>query len=262
MKILATIFIALFQVVAWAQTPFSLSDYAFIGSGSSLVYGCAAYWQLEEGVDQLRMDRTHNGNFLTSSASVGVVPGKVGNAANFTFGTLQKLYVATNASLLFSGSSFSMALWLYPTNISGAFNPISQYDFGNNQKAWTLFFDNSTSKLQFYVSANGSTATSVTANTYGALSANVWVWIYAYYDVPNNQIGISVNNGTADTAAFSSTLFTSSAAICVGASLNNGIAANITRGYIDEVGLWSRLLTTSEKARLYNSGNGSTWPKF
>ena len=44
----------------------------------------------------------------------------------------------------------------------------------------------------------------------------------------------------------------------VGRARNN--AAYYHDGLIDEVGVWSRLLTADEKTALYNSGSGLAYP--
>jgi hypothetical protein len=98
-----------------------------------------------------------------------------------------------------------------------------------------------------------TTLTVVQASTFGTPSTGTWYFLVAHHDSVNNQIGISVNNGTTDTTATTGGVRDGTAPFRVGAF---GNATSPFDGRIDAVMIWKRLLTAAEKAYLYDSGNG------
>jgi hypothetical protein len=42
--------------------------------------------------------------------------------------------------------------------------------------------------------------------------------------------------------------------------MGEGIATQLFKGKIDELGLWDRLLTSNEISTIYNNGNGLSYP--
>jgi hypothetical protein len=95
---------------------------------------------------------------------------------------------------------------------------------------------------------------SAVANTFGAPSTGVWYFLVGFVDLDNDIIGISVNDGTVDTAAYTaSSVFDGTAPFEIG---RLGSSDNIFDGDIDAVGLWSRRLSTGEITALYNGGTG------
>ena len=98
-----------------------------------------------------------------------------------------------------------------------------------------------------------TTLTVVQASTFGAPSTGTWYFLVVQHDATNNQIGISVNNGTTDTTATTGGVRDGAAPFRIGAF---GNATSFFDGRIDAVMVWKRLLTAAEKAYLYDSGNG------
>lgn len=112
----------------------------------------------------------------------------------------------------------------------------------------------STARFKLDVDSNGGgTDTTVTANTFGAISAATWYFVVAWHDSVSNQIGISVN-GTADTAAHSAGVFDGTGPFAIGARVN--ATSDYWDGLIDEFGFWRRVLSGAEITELYNAGAG------
>jgi hypothetical protein len=245
-------------VTCWAQ-PFRINDIPFLDSTSSLRLGLAGYWQMEEA-SGLRYDRSKNGNHLNSSNSVGQATGKIGNCATFASASTQFLNIASNATSNVGGISFECTFWVMLTTkvASQAFAGTWE---NTAQRSWVVDYDLTSDRFVFTVSVDGLQNTTATANALGSPSTNVWYHIDVWHDLATHTTGIKVNGGTSDTAA-PSALFKSSAAFRVGSLTVAGVTALSLNGKIDELGLWRRLLTASERVQVYNGGLGVTFPRF
>jgi hypothetical protein len=86
----------------------------------------------------------------------------------------------------------------------------------------------------------------------------VWYHIICWHDSVNNVIGISINDGTPDTAAHSTGSFDSTTDFVLGCAAD---LVGFLNGSIDEVGFWKgRVLGSAERSELYNGGLGLAYP--
>jgi hypothetical protein len=130
---------------------------------------------------------------------------------------------------------------------------LSRWNFDSNNRAYVLRYINN--QVTWFVSGNGLDNTNVSA----AAAIDTPVFIEVYHDAEADQIGIAVNGGTFTTASHSAGIFNSSAALIIGSFGDSGFASPM-QGWVDEVGIWNRMLTADERAALYNSGNGIAYP--
>ncbi|GAF70972.1 unnamed protein product, partial [marine sediment metagenome] len=93
--------------------------------------------------------------------------------------------------------------------------------------------------------------------TFGKPSINTWYLVFGWHDSVNNLVGISVNDGVPDTAAFSAGCHDDNAPLWLGRYYNNTISWD---GRMDEAGIAGCVLTAEQRVRLYNKGNGRTYP--
>jgi len=224
----------------------------------SLLTGLISYWKLNEA-SGTRVDSAGSNN-LTDNNTVTRVLGKQSGAANFTSANSEYLSIASNDSLNVGGTSFTFVFWVnLKDKAASNYAFISKYDQSlTNQLSYYTDFIQSTDRFRFIISPDGTSASqvAVSANTFGSPTAGVWYFIICEYNAGTDTMSISVNNGTADTQSVTDTFSGTS-------PFEIGKAGNLNRypnAYVDEVGFWKRLLTTEEKARLYNSGNGITYP--
>lgn len=174
-------------------------------------------------------------------------------AAHFQSSSSQYLSISDNASLsMGTGVHPTFSGWVYLDSATAQRTILSKWNTSSN-KEYEIYYDNSASRFKFSVSNDGSTATTVTASTFGAASNSTWYFITAYYD--GVHIGISVNNGAFDTTSFSSDIFDGTANFNLGAE--NG--ASFMDGRLDSWGIWKRVITASEITYLYNSGSGRSY---
>lgn len=242
------------------QTTTSMTDAINTGVMFGLVLptleqGLVSHWALDEA-SGTRVDSVLAfANDLTDNNTVTQAVGKIANAGQFDPLNDESLTRASNASLqMGAGVHFTLASWFYLDAIGGP--DTTHMIIGKRNSTVLEYYLRviiSTSKLNFEVSASGSTpVVSVTHAT--VLSTATWYFVVAWYDGTN--LNISLNNGDPATAAFSSDVFAGAAVFTIGAyeSFENW------RGRIDETGFWKRVLTVNERAQLYASGAGLPYP--
>lgn len=244
-------------VAAHGQATFSLQDQALLSRTAPLLTGLTAYLKLEESAGN-RIDFGRYGNDFVPRNGASQTSGKVGNCISLASASSHYLDCASNSSLTTSNLSYELTFWMNATTVTGSGYPgvVTKGNTGGNSLEYAVFLELSTSKLGWQV---GSTSMYVYWGS--ALSASTWYFVDAYRDVPNNQVGISINNGTFVTST-PAAVTNRSAAMIIGAWADASTATDYFNGKIDELGFWRRLLTTEERARLYNAGSGVSAPRF
>jgi len=225
-----------------------INPYRF--GASSLLTNLVSWWSLNE-TSGARGD-AHGSNSLTEGGTVNSAAAKI-SLGTSNAGGANYLYKDTSSGLAGRATDYSLSGWVYTTSAATL-----QAVIGN---AWTVssidyFLLINTSKLQFYVN-QGSTNLHVEATTFGTVPSDTWMHVYCEYNGVTDTIGISVNNGTKNTAAGPASPNTVDNRFSLGYQEPVG---RYLLGQMDEWGFWSRLLTTDERTSLYNSGNGIGYP--
>lgn len=126
----------------------------------------------------------------------------------------------------------------------------------NSTMEGDLHYDSASDRFRFRI-GSGGTAITVTASSFGAPSTGVWYMIACGHDSVNNEIWISVNDGTVDTTAHTGGVNDSTGRFAIG---RLDVGGNYFNGYADEVGWWHKRVPASEITQFYNSGNGLAYP--
>lgn len=231
------------------------------GGASSLLTGLAAYWKMDEA-SGTRADSTANAQTLTDNNTVTSAAGKVSNAGDFELDNTEYLSHVDSATLSMGDVDFTIAGWV-KLESKGAFDGgiVVKDGVGIANGAtceYGLLVDTAAQDRFRFCVGNNTTFTNVSANNLGSPSLATWYFIVAWHDSVNNEIGIQINNGTADTVTYNNGSFNGSSDLYIGSM--PGSAARALDGLIDELGIWTRILTAGEKTTLYNSGNGTTYP--
>lgn len=210
------------------------------------LYGGLSYWKLDESsgnaADSVGSNTAVNSN-VTYSA------GKINNGAVFN-GSSAKL-LPTDITI-FNGD-FSVSMWVKRNADQDG------YIFGRTQTAspygtFNIYFSNSSKTLIPGVYATNATFQLVTTTT--TLTAGIWYHIV--FTISSTTMKAYIN-GTQEggDVTFSGTRAN------VGVT-NFGMryadSAVPYSGSLDEVGVWSRALSSTEVTALYNSGNGVQYP--
>ena len=217
----------------------------------ALTDNIVAYWKCDEGSGTSLADSVGS-NTGTLNNSNGWATGIVGNAPSYngtggapgTGGT----YVDCGNSSSLNPASLSVSLWINPSNLSG-----THFFFARD--------DNSLGR-SYALYANG-TGLSIQQNGAALLSASsqfsTSTWAHVVYVNDSTLGAIAYVNGTSVATHAYSAPSSTTGSTTIG---KRTYASNQYpfAGIIDEIGLWSRALTSTEVTQLYNSGSGLQYP--
>lgn len=219
-----------------------------------------SYWKLNE-TSGTRYDSVANNCDLTDNNTVTYEAGLIGNAAKFIAENSESLNNVTGGFKPEFDDACSISLWVKLTSeistgiydlvdVSGyngsAFGEIGiryQYNSGNRRLMFFRYHNEPIVSNPKYYNIS--------------LGTDNWYHLVFVYNGLDTLEGF-VNGSSIGTVA--------SADSDVNYSLRFGLGAlaggtgNFANALIDEVGVWSRVLTSDEIAELYNSGSGLTYP--
>ena len=225
---------------------------------STILTNLVAYWKLDE-TSGSRADSAGT-NTLTDNNTVTAAAGKIGNAGQFTAASSEYLDIADNAALSMGNIDFTMWAWVYLDSEVSDRSIIGKWGSSGALAAleYELGYSSSSDRFRFRVADGIITLGSVSANNFGAITTATWYFVVGYHDAAGDVIGISVNDGAANTTAYSAGVLNGANRFALGrAGEFNG---NYWNGRIDEVGVRKQLLTATERTSLYNNGNGLSYP--
>lgn len=230
------------------------------GVGPDLLIHLVSYWKMNEASTTTRVDSA-GGNSLLEGGGSGVtqVAGKIGNAGGFD-GSANFLKHSSNARLQTGDIDFTVSAWVYLGNKSAKQIIVSKDDSTSGNREFNLDYDNSSDRFEFVCFTATDSFQNVVANSLGSPSTATWYFVTGWHDVVAQTINIQINGGAVDSVFLGAALQAAgSAEFRVGARAYSG-AENYLTGRIDEVGFWKRVLTSAERAALYRSGTGLTYP--
>lgn len=221
-----------------------------------------SYWKLNEAAGSTRLDSIGTDNDLSEvggnvSQGSPLVTGSDPNSADFG-GSSNYLRDASPSGLPSGSGSFTIACWARLEGNSGDFQGlVCKFTPTGNQRQFALVYHGGASNTyRFGVSSNGSDDFSVNDDDSSVL--NETHFIIAFYDGDADTVNIQTNNGTISSVAGPTTIHNGTAGLDIGTI--DVVTNEPFEGRIDEVGIWTRLLSTEEKTALYNSGDGGTYP--
>lgn len=233
----------------------ALAFKSLINTPSSILTNIVGYWHLDGASGATRIDSGGNGLHLADvNTPVADTTGQIATAPDFNASTSEKLRHADDA-LLDITADLTISCWVKLNDKSAQRVFVSKWNNADTGRSYKLFYGAGADRFHFAVTSDGTTTTQTTVNadTLGSPSTGTWYFIVARHDDTSGEISISVNAGTADTAAHASGIFSGNSALNVGLDENN---VNPMDGQIDEVAIWSRLLTDAEVTTVYNGGTG------
>lgn len=239
----------------------------------ALIDGLVSYWKMDEA-SGTRND-AHSTNNLTANGTggVGSAAGIISNAADFELSDSDYLNItdASQSGLDITGD-ISFSFWakfeqLPSTAGSNPFQIILKGDRASGRAYNVQFHNNGADCLEVYYQKAGPTYVKGDRSTSAAVvSGDVGVWVH-YAVTFNSTTGATVmyKNGSSvavtNVVAFSSgALMNTTTDFLIGASQNSGTKDTFFDGLLDEVGIWSKVLTGAEVTELYNAGAGLAYP--
>lgn len=177
-----------------------------VDTDASLMEDYLCGWNMREDHARTRHDPIGNCHFHETGA-VNMTTAAFGNDYATQLHTGHTIIVPDGARFDgFGHVDFAITMWVYlDVTDNGAEQVlISRFDSNNGNGLFKLTYQDAASLDRFRFGVQGaSTFTAVVANNFGGVSSGTWYFLYAYHDATNDVIGISVNNGTVDTAAHS-----------------------------------------------------------
>ena len=231
------------------------------GTAPTWMTGLISWWKLDEGSGQ-RADSV-GANHLTPANSIGAQAGKLGQAASFDSSSAHDLSIGDNSSLSAGSTSFTISAWVRLNNV-GKHNWIVAKE--GPSPGWTtveysLAYINTppNSRFNFAISDSATASWNVKSDSAGVPASATWYFVVGWYDKGAGTVNIQVNGGTVDSKVAGGTQGDGANAFHIGRTPYNGQTDGM-HGLIDEVGFWKRVLTSTERADLYNGGAGRTVP--
>lgn len=209
------------------------------------------------------------GEILSDINTVGSTTGKINTAALFVNANEEELDAANSGVYNFDGTEdFTIACWAWVDSLSppGSDQVIfGKYDDdgASNDRQYLCFFDNSTNQFRAIISEDGA-ANSADVSPTNNITANTWFHLIMQYVASTKTLTLTQNNGTGgDTASASATnaiINQSARVFAIGKAITAGDPA--LDGRVDELTIWQRVLTSTEKSEHYNSGAGVNLQDF
>lgn len=223
-------------------------------TGGTLPIGLLSYFKMLDGNDY------YGSNNLVPAGNTTFVTGKVGNAAEFD-GTDD--YLDGGDVLGFSRTSpFSLACWIEPDVTNSSRIIVSKKDFDADGAGY-VWYCISGGKLRFIIDGPGGAQRILVQTTNAVLSDNTYVHVVLTYSGSSTAAGVTMYvNGssvalTTSTDNLASADTTNAISFNVGGA-NDGASGADFDGEIDELGVWSKALSSTEVTDLYNGGSGQT----
>jgi len=223
----------------------------FVAGPSTLLTGLVSYWKLDEASGN-RSD-SFGGNTLTDNNTVTSASGKIGNAGSFAVANSEFLSHTDNSDLSAGDTDWTFAAWAQVAS-QDTFRIVASKGWGTGQAEWILY---AFGGLWGFDVHDGTSQHGQVSPGSGTPSNGVWSFIVAWHDSVNNQLGVQVDNGTVGTSSHTTGVRDGTADFELG---GNNAQSLYFDGLIDEAGWWRKVLSTSERTELYNSGNGKTYP--
>lgn len=225
-----------------------------LAANAALTDGLVSYWTLDDTLG----DSTVTGNTLINNGSTPFATGKINNAADLN-GSSQWLSKADNASLSITGD-LSISAWInLDTDPSGNIYSIATKYRPADSNASFLFSVGEGNHLEMRISSDCSAATDKFVSFSPATDGSTWYNVAVVYDASEGAVYFYVDGsqqGDVQTS-YPTSICDSAASFFIGAY---GNPTQYYNGKIDEVGVWNRVLTSTEIADIYNGGEGLPYP--
>jgi hypothetical protein len=218
-----------------------------VDTNKSLNVGLESYYKLEDTYDY------YGSNNLTNNGGATFGAGKVNNGVDFgSSNTTKYLSIASPTGLPTGAGARSIAFWFKtPASLVYARDVAVGYGTASTGQGFEISYIGTTAPDLFVDIYNGGGGVSYT------WSADTWYHVVVTYSGSGtNAIGY-VNGTSLGNIALGGTPNTG-----VGSGMQIGRRATTGDSYldgkVDEVGIWSKALSTTEISDLYNGGAGQT----
>ena len=233
-----------------------------IKNDGTLSTSLANYWKLEEA-SGTRVD-SHGSDDLTDNNTVTTATGIIDEGADFENTIRTRAEHLSNTSVRDGDTGdLSISLWAK----FESFGPYSEYfaakwKTAGNERGFQFYRNNEINRIDIDYSSDGSTSNRVAWRTDANVlpSTGTWYHVVVTIDVSAETSVIYVDGGSVAVTKFvdagtATSIHDSAGTFMLGSQANDG-QYHYFDGVMDEVGLWNKVLSSSEVTDLYNSGSG------
>jgi len=233
-----------------------------VWNGVDLNTGLRCFWPLKESLDAFpyALDRNNMGHLIQSGTLGWEATNQAGleGTIDFQGGNLQHASPAFTKEGAASGSNTHVTFWMscfvWLDAKAGDMKIITRSNGTASTSGYELAYDVGTDRYIWKVS-DGTTFTTVTANTYGSPAGFGWDFIVVWHDAEIDEIGIDVGNGYIDTTTHSGGVKKSGRKFMIGDW--EGATAPLD-GKMCNVGYWGASKpSVDQKTELYQLGFGN-----
>lgn len=226
----------------------------------ALIDNQIAYWKADESSGDAA-DATGNGKTLTNTGTVGYASAKINNG--FDFGTANSSKRMGRTEVLLPGNSdMTLNYWINIRTAPGSgarYMTLVSMDNNTQIDFHIVYLNNAGTKqleIQRYRRDQGPDPSLVVNQT---LTPGTWYMLSMTYNATSHVVEGFLNGSSLGTATGSGLNggSTNTADFRLAAWIGN---SEWLSAYMDEVGLWSRVLSGAEITSLYNSGAGLQYP--
>jgi hypothetical protein len=153
----------------------------------------------------------------------------------------QSLYIGNGifwpGSFTIPTGGFSVSVWCYNTNFNGRYNP--------------RVFELNADGVFYYATTSSTTTLHNDYNALGTISLNTWYHVVVTFDTAAQEIKYYLNNSLVFTK--SSTSYTDGNSVGLQFGEKNTVYNNAYIGYMDNIAIYSGVLTTSQISYIYSN---------
>ena len=237
------------------------------GAGNGLLNGLISVWEFDETTGTTAYDshiNGYDGSIVSGTINqAGIINKSIffNNAGYINFGNLS----AFDFGL---GDSFSISAWFNSPNEVTDGDYIFSKELNSGNFTGYLFYVGGDNKVYMVIRNDNSPANQLFVGTTSTITKNN----FEHLVVTVSNIGTSAsinfyintsNGGLSEVTSNTLTLSpVSTAPVNIGSRSNASTASYNIKGYLDQIAVWNRVLTTDEILTLYNSGSGFAYTNF
>lgn len=222
----------------------------------ALTDNLVSYWKFDESSGDA--SDSVNGNTLTNFNTVAYSSGKINNGADFEADNSEyfKIDDGDQTGLDIAGD-VSISCWVkFETDVSTY--QVNKWGAGT-ELAYAFTYTSGGTGLRLRINDGTSTTNAVVAWT---PSLATWYHLVVVYDASAGTADFYVDASQqgSQQSGLGNSINNNNQPFAIGVNYNEGGLNTPFDGMMDEIGIWSRTLTSGEVTELYNSDSGLQYP--
>jgi len=230
---------------------FSINHRVYASINTNLV----SWWDFNDELCSNTITDRVDGNNLTCVNSPTLLNGFYKESGiTSSVEALKSYFVTSNSpAIITNDSDWTFSTWIKISNPSSLTQQaiITRW-LSPSTRQFQVYWVSATNYINFCVSDDGTTNRTCVGTPAGSVLTANWYLITFWHDSVNNTINIKVNNQPTNTANHTLGVYNNTQAIFFGERANT-LPSDI---WFDNIGFWSRVLTSEELKQLYANKGG------